>query len=122
MAMKQTTKSLVTALAAVVAAGAVGLGALWVSRDETRKTAAKEQSTKLFAIDKDKARELRIEKAAALVAEVKRASATAPWTIAKPPAAAGADADEQAVTEVIDKLASLKQKAEVEGMDPSAAG
>jgi Domain of unknown function (DUF4340) len=122
MAMKQTTKSLVTALAAVVAAGAVGLGALWVSRDETRKTTAKEQSAKLFAIDKDKARELRIEKASALVAELKRAGGTAPWTIAKPPAAAGADADEQAVTEVIDKLASLRQKAEVEGMDPSAAG
>jgi Domain of unknown function (DUF4340) len=122
MAMKQTTKSLVTALAAVVAAGAVGLGALWVSRDETRKTAAKEQSAKLFAIDKDKARELRIEKGSALVAEVKRAGAAAPWTIARPPSAAGADADEQVVTEMIDKLGALRQKAEVEGMDPSAAG
>jgi hypothetical protein len=122
MAMKQTTKSLVTALAAVGVAGAVGLGALCVSRDESRKTEEKDQSAKLFAVDKQKARELRLEKAGTLVVEVKRDSATAPWTIAKPAVAAGAEADEPSVTELIDKLATLRQKSEIEGIDPSAAG
>lgn len=122
MAMKQTTRSLVGALAVLGAAAAVGLGALWVSRDETSKAAAKDQSAKLFTLDKDKARELRVEKEGAVVAELKRASSAAPWTFTLPQAAAGAEADEPAVTELIDKLGALRQKSEVEGMDPSAAG
>ncbi|GAC1543654.1 MAG: hypothetical protein NVS2B9_10840 [Myxococcales bacterium] len=122
MALKQTTRTLITALVALGAAAAVGLGALWVNRDETRKTAAKDQSAKLFAVDKDKARTLRIEKAGAVVAELRRTAAAAPWTIAQPAAAAGAEADELVVAAAIEKLASLRQKIAVEGMDPAAAG
>jgi hypothetical protein len=122
MAMKQTTRTLVTALAFLGAAGAVGLGALWVNKDEAKKAEVNEKSSKLFGIDKAKARGLRLLKAGELVAEVKRADANAPWTIAQPLQLASTEADEATVSGMIDKLDSIRQKGEVSGMDAKAAG
>jgi hypothetical protein len=122
MAMKQTTRTLVTALAFLCAAGAVGLGALWVNKDEAKKVELNEKSSKLFEIDRAKVRGLRLLKAGELVAEVKRADANAPWTIAQPSQLASAEADEATVSGMIDKLDSIRQKGEVSGMDAKAAG
>jgi hypothetical protein len=122
MAMKQTTRTLVTTLAFLGAAGAVGLGALWVNKDEAKKAEVKEKSSKLFEIDRAKARGLRLLKAGELVAEVKRADANAPWTIAQPSQLAPAEADEATVSGMVDKLDSIRQKGEVSGMDAKAAG
>ncbi|HXN81732.1 MAG TPA: hypothetical protein VN883_04595, partial [Myxococcales bacterium] len=113
MAMKQTTRTLVTTLAFLGAAGAVGLGALWVNKDEAKKAEVKEKSSKLFEIDRAKARGLRLLKAGELVAEVKRADANAPWTIAQPSQLAPAEADEATVSGMVDKLDSIRQKGEV---------
>jgi hypothetical protein len=122
MAMKQTTRTLVTALAFLGAAGAVGLGAVWVNKDEAKKAEVKEKSSKLFEVDRAKARGLLLLKAGALVAEVKRADANAPWTIAQPSQLASAEADEATVSGMIDKLDSIRQKGEASGMEAKAAG
>jgi hypothetical protein len=121
MAMKQTTRTLVTALAFLCVAGAVGVGALWVGKDEAKKAEVKEKSGKLFEIDRAKVRGLRLLKAGQLVAELKRADAAAPWTIAQP-FLASAEADESTVSGMIDKFDSIRQKGEVSGMDAKAAG
>ena len=122
MAMKQTTKSLVTVLAFLAVAGVAALGALYVNKDEAKKAAATEESAKFFAIDKAKARDLKLVRDGALVAEVKRASATAPWTLALPAQVAGAEADEATVSAILDRLDSLRSKNTLDGMDAKAAG
>lgn len=119
--MKQTTRSLVAALAFVAAAAAAGLGALYVNRDEARKVAAKEKRAKLFELDRGRVRELRVAPAGKEAVVLKRAGSS-PWTFAAPAQLSGAAADEAAAGALLDRLQSLQQKDEVAGMDAKAAG
>lgn len=105
--MKQTTKSLVTVLALVVAAGAIGTAALWAGRDEEKKAEQKERTEKIFDFDKAKVRSLRVEKAGKLVAALSRKDATTGWDITEPVKAEG---DDLAANALVDALAALKQK------------
>lgn len=122
MAMKQTTRSLVAALGFVAAAAAAGLGALYVNRDEAKKAAAKEKSEKLFELDRARVRELRVVQAGKEAAVLRRSGPSSPWAFAAPAALAGASADEGIAGSLLDRLQSLRQKAEVSGMDLKAAG
>ena len=55
--MKQTTKSLLTALVVLGVAAAIGGAALWVTKDTEKQAAQKERSAKLFdGLDKSKVR------------------------------------------------------------------
>ncbi len=105
--MKQTTKSLVTVLALVVGAGAIGTAALWAGRAEEKKAAQKERTEKIFDIDKAKVRSLRVEKAGKLVAALVRKDATAGWDLIEPVKAEG---DDTTINALVDALAALKQK------------
>jgi hypothetical protein len=117
--MKQTTKAFASTGVALCAAGLLALAAAWVGRDEEKKTEQKEKSAKLFEVDKAKVREVRLFKKGALVAAVRRVSPTSTWLLFEP---IQADADDAAINGVVDRLAELKQKGEVEGMDPALAG
>lgn len=117
--MKQTTKTLVNAAVLVAVAGALGLAAVWVGKDEEKKTAEKEKSAKLFELDKAKLRELKVVKAGQLVAAFKRDAQDKPWRIVEPLLT---DADDASVAAMVDKLAELKQKSEIEGLDGKGVG
>ena len=119
MAMKQITKSLLTMGGIAAVALAIAFAAAWVGRDEEQKQEAKEKSEKLFEFDKTTARELKLSKAGALIAEFKRADEKSAWALSAPVAT---PADEAAVGAILDKLSTLKQKSEVEGMDAKQAG
>jgi hypothetical protein len=117
--MKQTTKTLVSSGVFLAVAVALAFAAAWVGRDEEKKTEEKDKAAKLFALDKAKVREVRLSKAGALVAAFKRDAQASPWKITEP---VQTEADDAAVTAIVDKLEGLKQKKEVEGMDPKQAG
>jgi hypothetical protein len=105
--MRQTTKSLVTMLALIGAAGAIGVAAVWVGRDEEQKAEQKEKTEKLFDFDKARVRSLRVEKAGKLVAALSRPDGSAGWDISEPIKAEG---DDTAANALVDALLSLKQK------------
>ena len=117
--MKQTTKTLASSGVFLLVAVALAFAAAWVGRDEEKKTEQKEKTSKLFELDKAKVREVRLSKAGALVAAFKREAAASPWKITEP---VQTEADDAAVTAIVDKLADLKQKSELEGMDPKTVG
>lgn len=104
--MKQTTKSLVTVLALVVAAGAIGAVAVWAGKDEEKKAEQKEKSEKVFDFDKSKVRALRLEKGGKLIAALERKD-TGPWAVVEPVKTEG---DDGAVNALLDSMAGLKQK------------
>jgi hypothetical protein len=117
--MKQTTKTLVSLGGFIVLALVLATAAAWVGRDEEQKTQAKEKSAKLFELDKAKVRELELKKGGVLLAHLKRESATAPWKLTAP---VQTEAEDSAAAAIVDKLESLKQKTEVEGLDPKTVG
>jgi hypothetical protein len=102
--MKQTTKTLAGLLALVVVAGATFGAALWATRDEAKKAEQKEKSEKLFDFDKAKARALRLEKDGKLVAALAYETS---WKIVEP---LKTDANDSAVSSMLDQLSGLKQK------------
>lgn len=114
--MKQTQKSLLGAAVLFAVLIAVGSAALWVKKDDLDKEEAKEKEAKPFSFDKEKATLLRLEKAGQLLAEASREGSGKPWRIVRP---VQTDADQQAVTALIDRLSELKQRkdlgASVEG-------
>ena len=106
--MKQTTRSLVTVLALLLVAVAIGLVAVWAGKDAEKKAEQKEKSEKLFDFDQARVRSLRLERPAGkLVAALERKDASAGWDLTAPVKAEG---DDVAVNALIDSLASLKQK------------
>jgi Domain of unknown function (DUF4340) len=118
--MKQTTRSLVTALIVLGIAAAVGGAAVWVTRDTEKKTEQKERSARLFeGLDKAKVRQVKLVRGGKLVAVVSRADASAPWKISEP---VTADADTMAVSGMVDALETLKQKSEIGDADPKQYG
>ncbi|MBS2023751.1 MAG: DUF4340 domain-containing protein [Deltaproteobacteria bacterium] len=117
--MKQAHKTLLSMVVFVVAALGLGLLAVHVGKDEEAKTEAKEKAQKLFEIDKAKAREVRVTKAGALVAALKREAQDKPWRVVEP---VQVDADDATTAAIVDKLSELKQKAEVEGLDGKGVG
>ena len=117
--MKQTTKTLASSGVFLLVAVALAFAAAWVGRDEEKKTEQKEKTAKLFELDKAKVREVRLSKAGALVAAFKRDAAAAPWKITEP---VQTEADDAAVAAIVDKLESIKQKSELEGLDLKTVG
>ena len=117
--MKQTTKTLLSMGAFALLALAVAFAAAWVGRDEEQKAEKKEKSEKLFDLDKTKARSIALSKAGKLIANIKRDDEKSPWKILEP---VKTDADEATVNAMFEKLSTLKQKSEVEGMDLKLAG
>ena len=105
--MKQTEKSLLTMLALVAVALAIGAAALWAGRDEEQKAEQKAKVEKVFDFDRARVRGLRVEKAGKLVAALSRPDGTAGWDIAEP---VKAEADDVAVNALLDALSALKQK------------
>src|SRR3979409_614827 len=102
--MKQTNKTLVSALAMLLVAAAIGGAALWASRDEEKKAAQKEKAEKLYDFDKAQIRTLRLEKDGKLVGALERKDA---WKIAEPQPA---EADDAAVNALVDSLSTVKQR------------
>lgn len=117
--MKQMTKTLLGTLGIAAVAVALGLLAVSVGKDEEKKTEQKEKSARLFELDKAKVRELRLLRAGVLVAGFKREAQDAAWKIVAP---VQTDADDQAVAAMVDKLAELKQKSELDGLDAKTVG
>lgn len=117
--MKQTTKTLVSLGGFIALALGLATAAAWVGRDEERKAEAKDKSARLFEVDKAKVRELDLQKAGVLVAHLKRESATAPWKVTAP---VQTEAEDSAAAAIVDKLESLKQKTELEGVDLKSVG
>jgi hypothetical protein len=118
--MKQTTRSLLTTLVVLVAAGAIGGAALWVTRDTEKKAQQKEKSAKLFdGFDKSKARKIKLLREGKLVATVARADAGAPWKLAEPIAA---EADTTAIEAMLNAFADFKQKSDLGEADPAQYG
>jgi len=111
--MKQTTRSMVWLLAFLGAALAVGFGAAWVGRDEEKKTEEKEKSAKLFdGLEKGRVRSLRLESAGKLVVLAARPDEKTPWKIAEPLLA---EAEEGALTTLVEAAVGLRQKSELAG-------
>ena len=109
--MKQTTKSLLTALVVLGVAAAIGGAALWVTKDTEKQAAQKERSAKLFdGLDKSKVRSIRLSRDGKLIAVATRADASAPWKLAEP---VQADAEAAAIDAMVTGLADLKQKSDV---------
>jgi len=103
--MKQTTKTLIGLLALLVLAGAIGGAALWVNKDEAKKSEAKEKSEKLFDFDKAHAKEIRIEKDGKLAVALSKGEKT--WSLTQPVQAEG---DDGAVDTLLAAITGLKQK------------
>src|SRR3954465_4256396 len=103
--MKQTTKTLAGVGVLVLAAAAIGGGALWTKKDEAEKTEAKEKSEKLFEFDKAKVKSLKLEKDGKLTAALEKGDKG--WKIAQPIEAEG---DDNAVDSLLTALTGLKQK------------
>jgi Domain of unknown function (DUF4340) len=117
--MKQTNKALINLGVLVVVGLAIAFAAAWVGRDEERKSEGKEQSAKVFALEKSKLRELELKKGGKLVAHLKRDAQNVPWKLTVP---VQGDADEAVLGLLADKIESLKQKGEVEGVEPKGVG
>jgi len=118
--MKQTTKSLVTALVVLAVAAGIGGAAVWVTRDTEKKAEQKEKSAKLFdGLDKARVRQVKLVSGGKLVALVTRADASAPWKIAEP---VTAEADASTVDAVVNGVADFKQKSELGESDPKQYG
>jgi hypothetical protein len=116
--MKQVHKSLLTMLALLVVAGAIALAAAWAGRDEEKKAEAKEKSEKLFDFDKAQVKSLRLAKGGKPTAAL--AKQEKGWKLTEP---VQAEADDQAVSSLIDQLAALKQKKDLgEEKDAKAYG
>jgi hypothetical protein len=106
MAMKQTTRSLVTVLGLVIVAVGIAFAAAWAGRDEERKSEAKEKHDKFFDFDKDRVVAISLAKPGFIV-EAERKDAKSPWRIVLPQPAA---ADQAAVNRVLDSFSILKEK------------
>jgi hypothetical protein len=115
--MKQTTKTLVGLLALVVVAGAVVGAAFWAGKDEAKKAEQKEKSEKLFDFDKTKVKALRIEKDGKTALALSRETS---WKMVEP---LQTEADDQAVSTLLEQLSTLKQKKDLgEEKDAKAYG
>lgn len=118
--MKQTQKSLLTAGVLAGVALLVAVAAALVRKEDIQKEEAKDKEEKLFVLDKAKVRKLRLEKAGAVVAAAAREADGKPWKLVQP---VQADADDGAISALVDKLEGLKQKKDLgkEG-DPKQLG
>ena len=105
--MKQKQRSLLGAAVLFAVLVAVGSAALWVKKDDLDKEEAREKESRPFAFDKEKVAILRLEKAGQLVVEAAREGSGEPWKLVRP---IQTDADQQAVTALIERLSELKQK------------
>jgi len=117
--MKQTTKTLGTMGLLAALALAVAFAAAWAGRDEEKKVEEKAKAEKLFSFDKAQARRVLLSRDGKLVADIKRDDEKARWMILQP---VHTEADQPAVNAIVDKLETLQQKAELDGMDEKAAG
>ena len=118
--MKQTQKSLLTAGVLAGVALLVAVLAALVRKEDIQKEEAKDKEEKLFVLDKAKVRKVRLEKAGVVVAAAAREADGKPWKLVQP---VQADADDGAISALVDKLEGLKQKKDLgkEG-DPKQLG
>ncbi len=103
--MKQTTKTLLGLLVMLVVAGAIGGAVLWTSKDEQKKTEAKDKTEKLFDFDKAQAKEIKLSRDGQVAVRLTRAEKG--WKMTQPVQTGG---DETAIDTLLTALAGLKQK------------